>query len=234
MTAIRPDVGVCDSEAARLLPWFVTGRIGDQIAARVARHIEQCPICQADLADQRRLRAALKADGPVEYAPQAGLAATFARIDELGRHAAAPAEPVAAGYEPTPGRRVGVAHWLSAAVVVQAVVLGLLATAFVGHVPTQTAQLPAYATRSAPTNPVSPPVIRAVFSTSMTIGELNRLLTEQHLAIVAGPTDAGVFTLGATDQPLPHDRLEGALVGLRANPLVRFAEPIANVEAAPR
>lgn len=234
MTEELSDFGVCDSEAARLLPWFVTGRLGESDAARVARHVEQCPICQADLTDQRRVRAAIKDDGPVEYAPQAGLAATFARIDELERNAAMPTEPAAARFVRTPIRRVGVAHWLTAAVVVQAVGLGYLATAFVNHTPSRNAPVAAYETRTSPMSPASAPLIRAVFSTSMTVGELKRLLTDQRLAIVAGPTDAGTFTLAAVGRPFPRGQVEDALAALRANPLVRFAEPIAHAEAARR
>jgi hypothetical protein len=59
----------------------------------------------------------------------------------------------------------------------------------------------------------------------MKIGELKQLLAAQHLLIVAGPTDAGVFTLGVTDAAVDQERLEALLAGLRADPQVLFAEP---------
>jgi len=98
----------CDSEAARLLPWHLTGRLAAADAARVAQHLGQCATCRADYESQRALRERLRDDGPLEYAPQAGLAATLARIDELGRELAAPARASSspAGVElPAPARR---------------------------------------------------------------------------------------------------------------------------------
>ncbi|MBS0394555.1 MAG: zf-HC2 domain-containing protein [Proteobacteria bacterium] len=99
MSAGTPVDSVCDAEAARLLPWFVTGRLSSDDRGRVEQHVRDCAVCRADLEAQRRIRAALRADGTVEYAPQAGLAATLARIDELARDGAPSAAPPA----PPPG-----------------------------------------------------------------------------------------------------------------------------------
>ncbi len=54
--------------ARRLLPWYVTGRLEAADAARVETHLVDCPECQADLADERRLAQALAAL-PVETTP---------------------------------------------------------------------------------------------------------------------------------------------------------------------
>jgi anti-sigma factor RsiW len=217
--------GICDAEAARLLPWFVNGRLGAADAERVAQHLEHCAICRADLEEQRSVRAALKADGPVEYAPQAGLARTLARIDELTRDAA-PAHGTghaARALQPA-RRRYGVTQWLTAAVIVQAIGLGVLGSAYLARPAGDRADA-RYQTLSAPVPTASGPHIRAVFSASMKIGELKQLLAAQHLLIVAGPTDAGVFTLGVTDAAVDQERLEALLAGLRADPQVLFAEP---------
>jgi type II secretory pathway pseudopilin PulG len=75
---------ICSSEAARLLPWYVVGRLSMVETERVARHLEHCAICRGDLLRESAVRALLKADVPIEYAPQAGLARTLSRIDEWG------------------------------------------------------------------------------------------------------------------------------------------------------
>jgi hypothetical protein len=230
MSTTLHETGICDSEAARLLPWLVTGRLSEGDAARVNRHLEECAICRADVGEQRDLRSALRTEGPVEFAPQAGLAATLARIDELARDVDPPVAASRPGRESVAPRRPGMTQWLAAAVVVQAVGLGVLAAAFLHGAPT--ARAPAdYETLSSPTAIASAPLIRAVFDTSMTVGELKTLLTSQHLSIVGGPTEAGVLTLGAADSAVGAARLDASLAGLRANPHVLFAEPVAAARA---
>jgi anti-sigma factor RsiW len=113
----------CEGEAARLLPWYVAGRLPAADVERVTRHLAHCAICRDDVAHERRLRGLMKSDTRVEYAPQAGLAKTLARIDELGREA--PTQAVDPPAKTAP-RRIGVARWLTAAVVVQAIGLGIL------------------------------------------------------------------------------------------------------------
>ena len=78
-----PEEGRCEEEAARLLPWYVAGRLDAADAERVTRHLERCAICRDDLAHERTLRALLKSESGVEYAPQPGLAKTLAR--EFGK-----------------------------------------------------------------------------------------------------------------------------------------------------
>jgi anti-sigma factor RsiW len=230
---IDVDDRICDAEAARLLPWFVNGRLSAADAERVTQHLERCDICRADLAEQRGLRAVLRTVGSVEYAPQAGLAKTLSRIDELARDPAPAAEDRGTGFAPdTRRRRFGATQWLAAAVVVQAVGLGAIGgAALVRH--TGQAGTAGYETLSTPVPVAAVGRIRAVFAESMTVGELKALLAAQHLLIVAGPSDAGVFTLGAAAAS-GLERLDAPLAGLRAEPRVLFAEPVAGAGAAPR
>jgi hypothetical protein len=73
-------------------------------------------------------------------------------------------------------------------------------------------------TNSAPRPPDE--VIRAVFSPTMTLVELQAILDEAHLRIVSGPTEAGVYSLASTSrQPV-----NSSLALLRRHPSVRFAE----------
>ena len=223
MTTRLPTDTVCDSESARLLPWFVTGRLTADDGARVSRHLEDCAICRADYEDLRALRTAIRDDGPVEYAPQAGLAKTLARIDELAR---GDSEPTAGSApRPVPARRFHMTRWLTAAVVVQAIGLGVLGGALMARSSGVAPRAPYQTLSESPPDP-SAPVIRAVFSAPMTLGQLNTLLTAHRLLIVAGPTDAGVFTLGASDPAFDVGRLKSSLAALRADPHVLFAEPI--------
>ncbi len=92
------------------------------------------PLTEKGRAQARSVGAALKADGPVEYAPQAGLARTLARIDELTRDAApAHGAPHAARALQPPRRRYGVTQWLTAAVIAQAIGLGVLGSAYLAR-----------------------------------------------------------------------------------------------------
>src|SRR5579862_6762577 len=73
----------CDDETVRLLPWYVTARLNAEDTQRVTRHLERCAMCREDVTQQRALRALLKSDSALQYAPQPGLAKTLARISEL-------------------------------------------------------------------------------------------------------------------------------------------------------
>jgi hypothetical protein len=79
-----------------------------------------------------------------------------------------------------------------------------------------------YQTLSSPEPGVPGGRIRAVFARSMSVDALHGLLRSQHLTIVGGPTEAGVFTLGLEAGAASP---EAALQGLRADPMVQFAEP---------
>jgi anti-sigma factor RsiW len=225
------DGSLCDAEAARLLPWFVNGRLSGEDTVRVTEHLEHCAICRADLAEQQTLRATIKTAGPIEYAPQAGLARTLMRIDELTREAgptagSAPAEDVG----PVPQRRPVLVQWLVAAVIVQAVGLGTLGALLFRQSPGQE-ETTRYETRATPGPAAAGARIRAVFSPSMTTDQLRTLLNDHGLGIVAGPTGAGVFTLGEIAAPSRQHTLESTLAALRSDARVLFAEPATGSDA---
>jgi anti-sigma factor RsiW len=216
----------CEAEAARLLPWFITGRLSAADSERVARHLEHCAVCRSDLGHDQALRAALKSEGPVEYAPQAGLATTLARINELTREAPSAGSPPAAAR---PARRRATTQWLTAAVIVQAIGLGVLGSALLGHSAADRASA-RYETLSAPAPAAHGPRIRAVFAPATTLAELKTLLAAHRLVIADGPSAAGALTLVAADAA----ELEPLLAALRADRNVLFAEPALNDGAAAR
>lgn len=219
----------CDEEAARLLAWYVTGRLQPVDAARVARHLERCAICRDDVTHEVALRGLLKSESSLEYAPQPGLAKTLARIDELERETPA-STPRTAQIPRVPGRRFATVHWLAAAAVVQAIALGFLGTSLF-HRSVQSDTQPRYETLSSAPVPVAPGSrIRAVFSPSMSLGELKALLARNALIIVRGPSDAGAYTLAFTDPRLATQRLSPAIASLRSDARVMFVEPAVNDE----
>ena len=219
------DGTACDAEAARLLPWFLTRTLSAADTERVARHFEHCEICSADLAHEQAIRAMMKAEGPIEYAPQSGLATTLARIDELSRETSSTLRDDSVAREIRSARpRPAVTRWLTAAIIVQAIGLGVLAGSIAGR-PGSERVSARYETLSSPAVTGNGAWIRSVFTASMTIGELRVLLGSQRLLILAGPSDAGVFTLGSTENSIARDRLDALLAGLRADPHVLFAEP---------
>ena len=222
----------CEEEAARLLPWYVAGRLPAADVERVTRHLEHCAICRDDLAHERHVRALVKSDSRVEFAPQAGLAKTLARIDELGREAP-PAVRRAAASTSFPRRRSAV-RWLTAAVLVQAVGLGVLGASLL-HRRAADVEAPQYATLSAGVPPVAAGShIRAVFAPTMTLAELKSLLAVDSLTIVRGPSDAGAYTLGSIDPKFEPGRLAPTVAALRADARVLFVEPAINDEPQPR
>jgi hypothetical protein len=65
-------------------------------------------------------------------------------------------------------------------------------------------------------------VIRAVFAPTVTLSELQGLLDDAHLRIVAGPTEAGVYSLAMT----APQSIDWSLRQLRGHASVRFAEAL--------
>jgi hypothetical protein len=217
----------CEEEGARLLPWYVAGRLSASDAGRVARHLERCAICRDDVAHERALRTLLKKAPSVEYAPQSGLAKTLARIDEFEREASA--APLRTARPPrVPARRFGAAHWLAAAGLVQFIALGVVGSSLY-HRSGRIEPAPRYATLSSVAGPVAHGShIRAVFSPSISLDALNLLLTHNGLTIIRGPSDAGAYTLAFSDPHSAMERLDAAVVALRMDTRVLFVEPAVN------
>jgi len=82
------------------------------------------------------------------------------------------------------------------------------------------AAAPDYYTVTTPTAHAPGEVIRAVFSPTITLDELQGILDEAQLRIVSGPTEAGVYSLAAkSNRPVTS-----SLALLRGHAKVRFAE----------
>jgi anti-sigma-K factor RskA len=209
-------------EVSALLPWYVNGSIGEQDRQRVDAHLSACADCRNDLAQEQRVYRAMTAETAVEYMPAASLKRLQARLDGISvPEANSPANAAAdARSAAAPGRRF--MRWpglMAASIAVMAVALSLLAADRWLRLRGTPAQPNYYTVTTAAPRPQGE-VIRAVFSPTITLVELQSILDEAQLRIVSGPTEAGVYSLAAkSGRPV-----SSSLALLREHAKVRFAE----------
>jgi len=197
-----------------LIPWYVNGSIGEAERQRVDAHLLRCADCRETLAQERCVYQAMNAERTVEYMPAASLKRLQARLDGIGAAAAADGaarEKTGRGSMPWQGA-------MAASVAVMALALSVLAADRWMQFRAQTA--PDYHTVTKPTARAPDEVIRAVFSPTVTLVELQAILDEAGVRIVAGPTEAGCYSLAAESRR----PVNSSLALLRANAKVRFAE----------
>jgi hypothetical protein len=215
----------CDSEAARLLPWFVTGRLTPEETARVEAHLVACAACRAEVDGQRELHRWLREEpddaglGPASFRKLAD------RIEETQRAMPA-ARDVSARPDGTARSRLP--PWLVAVVVVQAAGLATLGATLWQQA---NARLePGFQTLSTVTGVTgvrTSPELRVVFAPDATARDLARLLAEIDASIVDGPSSAGAYALAIrSTRAAPEGRVAAALAQLRADARVVLAEPI--------
>jgi len=218
-----PERMECADEVAQLLPWFVNGTLSDEDARRVDAHLERCEACRMDAADQGRMLELLRAPEQVEYSPQAGLRKLLSRLDKFER--ADQAAPSAAVVTKAGWRSAGNSvRWLAAAVVIQGVALSTIAGVELLHQPSFE-RAAAYKTLTSVR--VEAASLRVAFVPTTTLAELQDLLRANQLVALAGPSDAGIFTLGLDPSAAGEQAQAVVLARLRADPRVRFAEPLA-------
>jgi anti-sigma factor RsiW len=197
------------TEISGLLPWYLNGTVAEEERLRMEGHLRSCALCREDLERERRVYEAMHADLGVEYMPGASLKKLTARLDDLGSSAETAPRPQRADRQ----ARVAWRGLAAASVVLTAAVLGLGAAWLKSHEANY---------HTVTVTAARPPeeVIRAVFAPSITLEELQSVLDEAQLRIVAGPTEAGVYSLASTSS-----RPVSASLGiLRAHASVRFAE----------
>lgn len=201
-----------------LIPWILNGSASAADRQAVEQHLQQCDDCRAELAFQRSLQSALQQQ-PVPVSDAQAWQRFAARLDEPGPLVAEPAALA--------GTRSWM-PWAVAAMVIEAVAIGALGSSiwWPPAAPVMSAStVQPYRTLAAPGATVSAARIRAVFAPSMTLDQLQSLLSVSGLQIVAGPSSANVWSLGAAPGAVSVD-VPRALQELRANPAVRFAEPV--------
>jgi hypothetical protein len=113
--------------------------------------------------------------------------------------------------------------------IIEAVGLGALGTALWWRPASRAAAMAApavYRTLAAPEAAPQSPTIRVVFSSTMTLAQLQALLSAARLQVIAGPgAGADVWSVGPTPDSNRAATL-AALSRLRASPDVRLAEPV--------
>jgi hypothetical protein len=206
-------------EVTALLPWYVNGTISELDRQKVDAHLPACADCSNDLALELYVYRSMTADTAVEYMPAASLKRLLTRLDGIAAPAATDAGTDAG---PKTMRRRHSIPWMglmAASIAVMAVALSLL-TADRWLYSRPSGSQPNYYTVTTALPRPPGEVIRAVFSPTITLDELQGILDEAQLRIISGPTEAGVYSLAAkSDRPV-----SSSLALLRGHAKVRFAE----------
>ncbi len=231
MTSQVPSREVHD-QVWELLPWVVNGRLARDDEAWVARHIEECADCKREMQAQEHLQSLLVNDARVEYAPRASFQKLATRIEELERQMPddSPGETLRVARPRPPSPRLP--RWLLAAFAGQGAVVAALAV-LVGWQNMDRMMAPRFQTLT--TEPNAAAIrgnMRIVLAPSVTVAGLRELMRSVNAQIVAGPSDAGVWTL-AVPSAASSAEFTGAIERLRADARVSLAEPIAGSTAGP-
>jgi anti-sigma factor RsiW len=219
MTDRRISTACEHEELTVLIPWYVNGSIGEDERLRLDAHLVACANCRDALAQERYVYRGVNTEPCVEYMPAASLKRLQARLDgaDASARVDAPPELPVTGK---PGRRSIPWQGLTAAsIAVMAGAVTLLAADRWMQFHAQASAPKYYTVTSAVPRPPGE-VIRAVFSPTVTLIELQAILDAAQLRIISGPTEAGVYSLAANSRR----PVSSSLALLRAHANVRFAE----------
>jgi hypothetical protein len=211
-----------------LIPWLVNGTASTVDQAQAEAHLSTCSDCRDEYAFQSRLHAGLlvqpSGESPANTDAQPALQRLLARIDvdEPVQNATQSSSFAQAAI---PRRRL--VRALAAAVVVQAIGLAGLAAWALDHNATRGAE---YRTLSAPEALATGALVRFVPSPELSVGQMQRLLSENGLHVV-GTNDGGTIYSLAPIATLQGSDASAVVARLRATPGVLLAEPIATSNA---
>ena len=215
------------AEAWALLPWLANGRIAPEDREWVEAHVQSCAECRAELASQRLVATHVTREESVSPQPaaseeQRSFNKLWARI-EASESASTPATGTTGAAVPVP-RSSRTVRWLAAAVVVQAIGLGMLGLAL-----NDRGEHPAsFKTVSAPESRLNAPAVSLAFAPQTSMETVNTLRTHQGLSIVGGPGGAGNYRAElSADAVASGATAESVAAVLSKDPNVTFAEPIA-------
>jgi hypothetical protein len=223
---MSPRIPDTHAEAWALLPWLANGRIAAGEREWVEAHVQACAECRAELAAQRMISTQLR-DAPV--ATPAAASEEQRSFDKLWARieASESASPPATGTSGGGYRASRTVRWLAAAVIVQAVGLGVLGVNALGggnargpdEIVTVTSVDPARA---------NAPAVRLVFAPQASIATINTLLAHQGLEIAAGPGRQGNFTAVLSAAAVASGAsAESVAAVMSKDPNVSLAEPVA-------
>jgi hypothetical protein len=221
-------------ESWLLLPWLANGRLPLAERAALEEHLSECAACTQELAQQRLLCQVLTAPERVTYAPGPSFRKLMERID--GHTPARPQErPVSRRSAPAAlaaaWRPPGLA-WAASFVLA----IGLAAFAPTAYRWWQ----PRYTTHTELTR-ATPGVLHIAFDRSLPIGEMEEMLHSAGARVVEGPGTTGVFGIapvtatarGVADSGDVTPQLRALAARLRADPRVRWVEPLTGTDREP-
>ncbi|HTU67440.1 MAG TPA: zf-HC2 domain-containing protein [Steroidobacteraceae bacterium] len=228
------------AEAWDLIPWLANGRLAAGDREWVEAHVAGCAECRAELAAQRTVVASMSADdaaGGSGHDEQKSFNKLWARI-EAAESATSPqtlgvtsgAAQGAAGNGAGGSRTSRTVRWLAAAVVVQAIGLGVLGfSAARGDSMRANAARPGEFVTVADAQPrLDAPAVRLVFAPQASIETINTLLTHQGLSLVSGPGAQGNYTaILSPDAVASGASAETVAQVISKDPNVSFAQPVA-------
>jgi anti-sigma factor RsiW len=222
MSARIPDT---HAEAWALLPWLANGRISPEEREWVEAHLQGCDECRAELAAQRMVASHITRHDTASPSNTSEVQRSFnklwARIEALESSSSA-TSPDTAGKLAAPARSSRTVRWLAAAVVVQAIGLGLLGLALNANRDNDS-----FKTVSVPEARLDAPAVSLVFSPEVSVATINTLLTHQGLSIVAGPGREGNFMAElSADAVASGATAESVAAVMSKDPHVTFAQPI--------
>jgi len=220
------DTSSAHRQAWDLIPWIVNGSAPEIERLAVQTHLEACADCRQELDFQRQLQAAMAVQSTAELDMRDSWQRLRGRLDT----AAQPDAAARSGHRRARGIGKAWTPWLVAAMIVQAIGLGALGTAWWSR-PLPLAATPAgtaspYRTLSAPEAAIQAASIRVVFAPDVTVAQVQSMLSAARLQVRAGPSEVGVWTLGPAGDS-NRAATEAALRALRAQSEVRFAEAVA-------
>jgi Putative zinc-finger len=207
------DDSFADHRAAwELIPWVVNGTADEAARVMLTTHLATCPDCAAEYQLQLKLRAAIRIAEP----PAADATSAYNRLRQR-------LDDETAGQMHTHRAWSGGGRLLVAMVVLEAV--SIVALSGVLWVRGSQDNSAVYRTLGSGEAVPRPATIRAVLDPALNLQGMQELLNGFKLQIVAGPTDAGVYSLAPAD-PVKLGNTAQIVAALRSNANVRFAEPI--------
>jgi hypothetical protein len=196
-------------QARQLLPWLLAGTLEGAELAMVQEHLKSCERCRADLAWERKLRAAGQQCEPA-LDPDRALAQLLPRLGQQERTRSIPARlrsALAANEN----------SWLRWAAAAQFGVIAVLALLLVRSGSDDASYRGLGAGERAQGNLV------VMFRPDTTEAELRRILRANQAYVVDGPTTLDAYVLA-----VPPSRAASTAQRLRAEPAVTLAQPLAS------
>lgn len=204
-------------QAVELLPWLLTGAMGEEEQEIVREHAQSCVVCKRELQQLELINQLITEAARAGPIPPPDMRNINVRIDRYmerkGRFG---------DWFSQLGRRI---HnpWRLAFAVQTALVIVLAALLLWPKSDEAEPAAPEYTTLSQPQGLPDGHYVRVVLRPDMAVSELTSLLGETNLTLADGPSERGVYTL-AVPETLSQDDLEQLLASLQQNPNVLFAQ----------